>query len=221
MDNITADEKLDAIDTLNEKIEDSVDKLLALCNDENEEIRYRALEALQCVKNIETEKTVYKCLEDQDELVRTTSLEILGYWGEKKNEDKIFAFLTDRSPLVRSAAAISLGQIGSQKYSDEIIEMLKTAESEDKVGLYYYLCRVGRHEYFTSFFNGLLDSFYRVRCATANLLIDLVDENNFDFVLNFLKLLYEKEETEAAKSSIKNAISELVDIEKAVSDLNL
>lgn len=211
MDNITADKKLDTVDILNEKIEDSVDKLLALCNDENEEVRYRALEALQCVKNIETEKTVYKCLEDQDELVRTSSLEILGYWGEKKNEDRIFMFLTDNSPLVRSAAAISLGQIGSQKYSDEIIEMLKTSESEDKVGLYYYLCRVGRHEYLTAFLNGLLDSFYRIRCATANLLIDLVDEHNIDFVINFLKLLYKKEKTEAAKSSIKNAINELVD----------
>ncbi len=206
-----ADDKLDSIENLSLKIEDSIEKLLDLCGDENEEIRYRALGELQNVKSIETESMVYKSLEDPDELVRATGLETLGYWKEKKAEDIIFVSLTDKSPLVRSAAAISLGQIGSKKYFNKIIKMIETADSEDRIGLFYYLCIIGRNEYLSLFLNGLFDSFYRTRCATANLLIDLVDQNNINFLLNFLNLVNKEEKMESVRSSIKSAISKLTD----------
>lgn len=206
--------KLDSVDHLNEDISHSIDKLIILCNDEDNEVRYRALEALQCVKSNETEKAVYEGLKDHDELVRATSLEILGYWKEKESEDRVAILLTDSSQIVRSAAAISLAQVGSSKYSDRVKELLKTADSEDKVGLYYYLCKIGMHEYLPLFLNGLFDSFYRVRCATANLVIDIVDEKNLSFMRNFFELLLKEEKTEAAKSSIKNAINDLSELAK-------
>lgn len=211
MDTTQINNKLDVIAQLSKKIEDCIDQLLGFCDDDNEEVRYRAIETLGIIKNCETEKIVYRSIEDTDELVRSTALEILGSWEDKKAEDKIGPFLKDSSSLVRSAAVISLAQIGSVKYVDEIIERLKTAESEDKVSLYYYLCRSGRNEYIPLFLNGLFDEFYRIRCATANLLIDLVDETNLEFMLNFLKLVLKKETTIAAKSSIKNTIDDLKD----------
>ena len=55
--------------------------------------------------------------------------------------------------------------------------------------------------------NGLFHPFYRIRCATANLILDIVNKEKKDFLINLLSEVLKNEKTEAAKSSIENSMN--------------
>lgn len=57
----------------------------------------------------------------------------------------------------------------------------------------------------------LNDNHYRTRCAVANLLCQFIDDKDKAKVIEKIELALAKEKTEAASSSLSNAIAELED----------
>ena len=77
--------------------------------------------------------------------------------------------LSDESELVRSWAAIAIAEIGTDEAIAKLERKLPLAQDEERVGFLYALIRRGNRDHLSAFLDGLSHSFYRVRCATANL----------------------------------------------------
>ena len=210
MDEIDNTIKIEEIERCNYETESNVRRLINFCSDQDAEVRYRALESLRDIINPEVQDCVYAALSDPDELVAVTSLEILGDWRDPSRQNTILNLLSDERDLVRSAAAISIGMIGIKSARDKLIEKLDSCDDEEeKVGLIFALCKLGKDQYFYSFLNGVFHLFYRIRCATANLVTNLITESNQEFIINLLSEVLRNEETAAAKSSLTNAINSI------------
>lgn len=201
--------KLEYIENICCSMNNSIFELLKLCNDHNEEIRLRSMEALQYIKTPNVEAQIYNALKDNDELVRVEVIEILALWKSLDATDGMIEALSDESALVRSTAAIALADIGAINATEDIVNSLINADDEEKVGLHYALCKLGNDSYLSPFLNGFFHEFYRIRCATANLVNGLINPFNKELILNMLSYVLTYEKTEAAKSSIKNAIKKI------------
>lgn len=205
--------KLDRISSVCTSLHEAIDELLVLCDDPDDEVRYRTLELFFDVKNEKIEETVCRLLRDGSELVRVTCLEVLGAWGDASKEQYVLQMLTDESELVRSAAIVAIGDLRIFTAVETLEKMLPTCGEEEEVRIYYALYKLRKYEYLSLFLDGLFHEFYRIRCATANLAVDLIDKNNKDFILNLLLQKIQTEETVAAKSSIEGAIATIREIE--------
>ena len=184
----------------------NVERLMQLCKDRDPEVRWRALESLGDIITPEVKECVYAALSDPDELVTVASLEILEKWKDSGPANVIVDLLSDDRELVRSAAAVTVGMIGISNAESKLIERLNSCDEKEKVAVYFALCKLGQAEYFHFFLNGIFHSSYVVRCATANLVTEMTNENNRVFLVNLLTEVWKNEKTEAAKSSIANAI---------------
>lgn len=203
------------------RIEDSetpdVNRLLEFSKDEDDEIRYRAFELLICHQLPEVKQQVLIGLNDSDELVRVACLEILGYWEEDDCLEQIRQLLiNDESVLVQSYAALALAEIGNKVAIAWIKEVLPdTVGGEGCFFLSAALYHLGEKSYLNNVFDGLRDPFYRSRCASANLLANYcTDDSTRDLILSHLSAALEIETTIAAKSSIQEAIADIIEDSK-------
>jgi len=199
-------EKLDVIPLVFSRLNESVDELIALCVDTDKEVRYTTIELLAGVKTQKIEDTVCTLLHDSDELVRTTCIEVLGSWNDTSKAHHVVDMLKDNSELVRSTAIVAIGDMGISTASELLKKMLPSCGEEEEPCIYYALYKLGKHEYLPLFLDGLFHDFYRVRCATANLSVNITNEKNQSFIINVLTQKLKTEETVAAKSSIQGAI---------------
>jgi HEAT repeat protein len=192
-----------------EQIRKSIADLVRMTSKRSYEVRMDALEALGD-SQFNLEPQVRKAIADRDELVRTTGAEIA---GERRltalTDDLVRRLKSDRSALVRSAAAVALGEMQAVETRNILKARISVSDDEERVGLYYALVRLGVRRYFKLFLNGLRHDFYRIRCATANLLPDLINENNRSMALRFLKDALVHERTVAARSSLDDALKEI------------
>jgi len=208
-------DKLEEIDFINEKDLESEQKLIQFARDKDEEVRYKAIEKLYPFSSSpNTRDLLLERLSDQDELVKVAALEILEEWGDPFAVEQIKICLNDSEWLVRGSAALAFARIEGQRAGPTLIEKLEaTDNTEEKVRLLASLYISGSLEYLYDLIELLNDESYRVRCATANILVLCLTYNySFEFCkksLNVLKKTLEKEKTEAARSSIKNAINEI------------
>jgi HEAT repeat protein len=205
---ITIEQALNEIESIENQISDLLERILELSSDINWEVRYRAIEVIQQSNIIDTIKVVRKGLFDQNEIVRVSCLEFLGEIQDELSVKNIVTLLNDESYLVRGAAAISLAEIGSSCVIDKLLSRLLIEDDDEvKVPIYFSLYHLGQEVYLEKLLNGLNNEYYRVRCATANLLVRIINDDNKSTILKALSSALEKEDSSAASSSIKNAMS--------------
>jgi len=198
----------------NNEIE-KVERLLELSNDNDEEVRFRAIGALYPFSD---KKGVFDrvrdAIKDSDSLVRVESIGLLGDWQDVSSVLQIIESLSDDDWLVRASAAISLGKIGDKKAISAIEAKLESVSYDEELLRYYIaLSCLGKNQYLRKVLDQLSNPYYRVRCAVANLLLECLEYlDSENFVEDFKKALekaLEKEETKAARSSIVNAIQNI------------
>lgn len=210
------DEKLLSMEHILTEIEDALreidfltKKLLGLSASEEPEVRLRSIEILQYIRRPYIENRIIESLSDDDELVRATCAEIIGSWKDRRYAANLIRQINDESWVVRSAIVIALAEIGVVSAIDVLEHRLRDAYDEERIALYFALCKLGRSQYLPLFLNGLFHEFYRIRCATANLSARIVTPANRGLILNLLSAVLKEESTKAAISSIQNAIIEI------------
>ena len=203
--------ELEEIENLSEEIIDRIQTLIKYCSNDDSEVRFRAVEALGLINLPEVKNQVVRSLIDQDELVRVAALEILGDWKVFDALNNIIELLDDEDELVRSEAVIAIGNIGDKDKIHVLQQQLPKSKEEEKIRIYYALTKLGEYKYFKLFLEGLDHEFYRIRCATANLILDLITSENSATIIDVLSKALVKEKTVAAKSSIENALHELTE----------
>lgn len=180
----------------------SFTRILELSNDDDDEVRLRAIEALA---NFEVTSSLMRRVEaglsDEDELVRVACAELAGLWDEAQGVPFLEKCLCDESYLVKAAALTSLGEIGGVSAIPLLKKYFSSLEGGERIAAAMALFNSGMVEYLEEVLLGFTDSDYRVRCRTANLLANAELSNQEDFVVSKLNIALTKEKTVAARSS--------------------
>lgn len=203
--------KLSEIERLANGDDCNLGNILILTEDEDEEVRFRAIESLQEFSpNEKMVKRVRESLADNDELVKIASIELIGDWKDSGSLEKLYFLLEDDSEIVRSSTAISIAEIGN-KESLKILEAraLLTSNGIEKVSLNVALYILGDKKYFSEALNQLSNENYLVRCSVVNLLSYFVNEDDTEEAISSFKNALMKEKKESVISTIESAIDKL------------
>ena len=184
--------------------------LISLTDYNDEEVRYYALEALRGYTGEDLFETAIKLFNDNDELVRISVVQLLVEMGYPDGLEYLIKALADNEELVRSYAAEGIGKLGSTA-SIPLLELNLLCETSTlaKLGFLVGLYLLGEEKYLIQILDLLEDPSYKVRCAVANTVVDLVNEENRNLIKQSLLLALKNEETNAARSSMEGAINEL------------
>ena len=148
-----------------------------------------------------------------DPLVRCQVAELLGeMWCDSHDTYLLERLAHDDDWLVRRAAAVALAQRRVPSALAQIEARIHEgdADAEERVGLYYAAYRLsGEGKYFAKFIEGVHHEHYRVRCATCNLLPDVVDRWNHDLVVHLVETQLAQEDTVAAREALVDALRTL------------
>ena len=203
-------DKLNEIENLGNGSSINISRLIELSCDSDAEIRFRAFEAFEkFVPTKEILTCVRGAVNDKDELVRSTCIELLGDWRDWESIEKLYSALSDGSEFVRSAAITSLGQIGKKDTIVFLEGKFPEFQGVEKVSAAMALYSLGKIKYLDDLMLLLNDDDYRIRCAVANLVCRFIDDNDKAKFIEKMELALSKEKTEAAASSLSNAITEL------------
>jgi HEAT repeat protein len=201
---------VESLGTLNYK--QSVPKLIDRLADSNSEVRMRAVESLGMLLSGGTSPSaLIKRLQDTDRLVKVTAAEALGAVGDQKALPALRKALRDPSPLVRSYVSESIGRLGGKREIVGLETALEKEKSETaKIGFYYGLYLLGQHAMLQELLKLLQSTNYRVRCATANTLSQILgDESERELILRSLRKALRHEPTVAARSSMRSSLRRL------------
>lgn len=184
--------------------------LLSLTENQDELIRYGALEALWGYAGEDVFKAICRRLKDSNDLVRITAVEVLGSLKDMRGEEHLIDALTDENEIVRRNAAEELGMLGSNRALSVLQTYLQNESSTTaKVGFYVGLYHLGSKIHLMSLLNLLNDPSYEVRCAVANNVVDLVDQENKRLIERALQVALRREPTIAARSTLQSALNEI------------
>jgi HEAT repeat protein len=185
-------------------------KLVPALKDKHYEVRYVAAEMLGLLKNKKSVPYLIEALNDREDIVRINAAESLGVLKATKAILPLIDHLKDRAELVRGYCAEALGEIGDKK----AIPFLEKALSKEKrnsarLRIFEALYRLGDKSEFKPILGMLNTTSYRVRCAAANILVELVNRKNQGEILAALKARLDKEPIYAARSTILRAIGDI------------
>lgn len=184
--------------------------LLPLTENSDEEIRFKALEALWGYTGDDVLNAVINRLKDENELVRISAVEALGEMRDSRGKQHLIDALTDEEEIVRREAAEGLDELGDVSAIPVLQDFLQNETSSTaKVGFYVGLYLLGAEFRLKSLLNLLKDPSYQVRCSVANIVLDLVDEENENLIKKALNAALRRETTVAARSSLQSALDEL------------
>lgn len=184
--------------------------LLPLTENLDEEIRFKALEALCGYTGDDVLNAVVKRLKDDNELVRISAVEALGEMRDYRGKQHLIDALTDVEEIVRREAAEGLGELGDASAIPVLQAFLRNETSSTaKVGFYVGLYLLGAEFRLISLLNLLKDPSYQVRCSVANCVLDLVDKENKKLIIKSLNAALIRETTVAARSTLQSALEEL------------
>lgn len=204
--------RLTAIEALGElPMDESIKSILIkLTDDLDEEIRYHALESLRGYTGEDVFKAVVRHLKDDHELVRISAVEAIVDLGDTRGVEYLVKALADEEEIIRSYAAEGLGIIGTEA-SKPMLEKYLSYETSSlaKRGFFVGLYLLGEKKYLKSILDLLKDPDYRVRCAVANTVVDLINQENEYIVKQSLQSALQNEQTNAARSSIQGALEEI------------
>ncbi len=203
-------DKLTEIESLANGNGKNISRLLKLSHDNDEEVRFRAIEAFENFSAIDSILTrVRESLTDPDELVRTMAVELIGDWKDTGSIRILYSLMSDKSEIVRAAAITSLGQINEKETIWFLQKKYSSLNGLEKLSAAMALYMLGKHEYFDGAIDFLENENYRIRCAAVNLLKEFTKNNDVEKVLLIMKTALLKEESKAVSSSLEGAIREL------------
>lgn len=192
----------------NKKSKEALRKLLG---DKESLVRVRAAESIGILHDRSSINDLISLLSDKSDIVRIEAIDSLGAMRAKKAEDALIeSLLNDRNALVRGYAAESLGEIGSSKAKEIIPKLLLTEkQGHAKLRMYSALYMMGDRKNIKQVFLFLKSRYYRLRCATVNTLLFIVEDEDIDETLKVLTEALQKEKTIAVKSTINRFFKEL------------
>lgn len=199
--------KLIEIENLATGAVQNISRLLELSYDNDDEVRYRAIEAFEYFRP--TDEIINRArqgLGDEDELVRSTCIELLGDWQDSDSTENLYLALSDQSEIVRSATITSLGKIARKDTIWILKEKFPNWRGVEKASAAMALYTLGESNYLEELLSLLDDDDYRTRCATANLISGFISEKDKAKAIIKMKQALLKENTQAATSSFKEAI---------------
>jgi HEAT repeat protein len=202
--------KLEEIENLANGSIKNINRLLVLSRDSDEEVRYRALEAFEYFQPTDSIRDrVQEGLGDEDELVRSTCAELLGDWKDRTSTEALYLALSDESEIVRSAAITSLGKISRKDTSWILKDRFPNMSGVERASAAMALYSLGETDYLDELLSLFDDEDYRTRCAAANLISGFIADKDKPRATARMKQALLKEETNAASSSLKEAIEAL------------
>lgn len=211
MPNRSSVQREEAVDALiEEKTEQALKGIIDALNDRLVQVRLAAAEGLSHFSTNSSVEALITALKDRNDLVRVAAAESLGYLGSDAAVDALLEALSDKSFLVRSWVASALGDINyaEEKVTPRLKNMLvKERSSLVRLQLYYALYKFGDESVLPMMLSFLFNRSYKLRCAAANSLADILNVSNKDIILESLRRAEQVEPTIAAQSSIQNAIS--------------
>lgn len=216
----TLDDKLEIIENMDKQekySEQDILMLIELTRSDEEEIRARVAELLGFGFSDLAETALIKLLDDEDELVRVNACDSLC------NSKNIFVYsrlkdivLQDTSFLVKNYALLSMVDIAINVISikDECSEFLITIIQKDydeliKISSYRGLYLLGKREYFADLIRELQGEVYQNRCATVNMLEEIINSENREAIRASLVDLRKRETSSAVLSSIDRVLANL------------
>lgn len=190
--------------------ERAVGLLIPALKDHHYEVRYIAAETLGAFKSTKSIRPLINSLDDKDAIVRLNAAESLGRLKARKAIPQLIELLDDPDELVRGYAAEALGELGS-KHLIPILEKKLKLEKRNaaKLRILEALYKLGDQSKLAAILQMLKAKNYRVRCATASILREIVNDENTKEIIQTLKASLQKEPTIAAKSSIIGSIREI------------
>ena len=212
----TSDEKLQLIDSAVLGSGKTLVQIQQLLRDEDEEVRLRAIEWLGEFGSLGNNAHIYLAMKDRDELVRIAALEIVGQHRMNEMESLTIESLKDQNASVRAAAAWALGKLGGEQTISSLIAFFDTdQEGIDQATAVHSLAELDatkRSEWVNRLLKMLAAEDYHVRCAVANLLGEGAIPEYTPFIVAELDAAFSVEGTEAARSSIQDAIKHLCSV---------
>ncbi|MFS0763373.1 HEAT repeat domain-containing protein [Peribacillus sp. 1P06PB] len=134
-------------------------------------------------------------------------VEAIGDLNEIKGLEHLYEALTDKEEIVRGYAAEGIGKIGKAASIPILEKYLKYETSSlSKLGFFVGL---GERKYLRLMLDLLKDPSYRVRCAVANSVVDLLNQENVYLIKQSLLFALKNEQTDAACSSLQGALEEI------------
>lgn len=205
-------DKLEEIEKLEPKLQ-NLERLIALSNDLDGEVRMRAIEKLGGLKNNKkVNSRLAEALNDQDELVRLESLEAISNLESDKFANDIVRCLKDKSWLVRGNAAVVLSEMGNGKFINKVQSNLKNCGNpEERVWYYGALYNFGEQSYFDNLVRLLSDQSYRIRILAIRFLTEMSSYEVGRLLIPVFEGVLESEDAESVKHCLEEAISELKD----------
>lgn len=183
--------------------------------------RCDAVEALGQYPHPRVPRALYHVLLfDPSDLARCTAAEQIGYIGKASSLPFLLAALADTSWLVRGWAASAIGEIGVAQYrtlnTKHILEEVLRCESHAFVLLNVScaLHQLGEKQYFPRIVSFLSHRSYRVRCAAANVLSEVIDNDNKRLICAALRDALAKEKTLAVQEALRKVLSHCDEQEK-------
>ena len=146
---------------------------------------------------------------DPWEVVRIEAIEYLEAWNDKDSIPMLLQCLRDEDDVVRRYAACALGNLGAR----EILPLAENAfawegcTDNDRLGYNYALLRLGEEGRFLPFLKGFFSEEYEIRCATANMVTEFLDEEGAPFILALLEVLRKQEDSRAVRSTYEETIN--------------
>lgn len=194
-------------------VEAAVPLVEKLLDDPSDEVRMSAVQSLGCfpaISSVSLEK-LKSLLTDSSPLVRIETLEVLASFGDKDALPAIAQLLNDADPLVRASAARSIATLGGLSYIRAIEDALGSEKDDSaRAGLFEALFLLGNREALGELLRLLSSSDYRVRCAVANTLEDLLlDRHQSDSAIQALMQAELNALGRADRSSVTRVLSKL------------
>jgi HEAT repeat protein len=163
---------------------------------------------------------VLKLLSDTDEGVRIEMIEACYACEQELVRKKLFQMLNDTKGLEKGYLLLTLSYIyqdNKKKIVDVLNQNIHSMDVYEKMDAYIGLIILGYDSYLKEVLKFLESSEYFVRCAALNMLSELIQNNlikkeNFETIVNVVNKIYEKEETQAVKSSIQH-LFEIMNLE--------
>lgn len=187
--------------------------LVSRLENSDSEVRMMAASSLgDLLRGEKSPPALVRKLQDPDELVRVETAESLGAIGDKKTLPALWKALDDSSALVRSYVAGAIGELGGRKNIARLENRLQKEKSDTaRVGYYQALYKLGKRDVLDQLLRLLSESKdYRVRCAAANILGDIVeDKNSARSIYTVLNKALRLEPTTAAKSTLRSNMRDI------------